>query len=492
MRCLPSGIISLLACTALFSTAGEIGRPIIRTFGTSEAHAKGPVLSFAEAADGSLFIGSNQLVTFDGVRWQLIEAPGIYGFRALGGTGNRIWVGAETAVGFVERDQRGIWNFTSLVLQLRAALNHEPPPIDLVVPVGNGAVFVSSREILRWNGRVFESWAFSRQVVAATLHNSVLFHENGGGLFILGETGPPQLVRPASQLPDSVVDWLLPANETAGLEGLLLETPAGLYRIGEGKNERLTSLSAAVQGKSPHTAVRTDHDDVAIATDHDGVVLASARGEIESTINRAAGMTSDRVHCLWYDRRRALWMGLDNGCARLDRNTITSEFDAREGLEKGLPRRVVDSGSHTFVVTDQSVYLLDTKEIPCRFIPIAFVHSQLLDAVAIGDDVWVSATDGLWNIQKGATLVKVADTKSPVTMTEVPWLPGLVYSGDHRLIGLRHSPSGKWESGVLLERLAGEPDSLLSGKNNEIWVSTTGEIDRYHFKASNDNKVGWR
>jgi hypothetical protein len=112
---LPLLFLSMVFACSQATAVPESGRPVIRSYGSAEGHSKGPVLAFAETEDGTVFVGSNYLVAFDGFQWQRIEIPGAYGFRALAAAAdpNRVWVWATGAIGYVQRDGAGIWSFVS-------------------------------------------------------------------------------------------------------------------------------------------------------------------------------------------------------------------------------------------------------------------------------------------------------------------------------------------------------------------------------------------
>jgi signal transduction histidine kinase/CheY-like chemotaxis protein len=387
----------------LLAVAGEeVGRPQMRFFGPAELHSKGPVRAFAETPDGSLVVGSNQLVVFDGVRSERIEVPGAYAFRALaralpagvGAAGaaaaSRVWVGASGAVGYVEADRFGRWNFVSLAAQARAAGLELSDPVETIFPLGTGAVFVTDQRVLRWDGVRFEGWrlpAAAPLKAAGAEGGAVWIHQPGTGLLRLDATGGPVRLRSETTLPPGAVAWILDpggAEIAAGRraaesrsrgEGLLVGTGEAVYRLTADGSSRLAALSGLVQGQVPIGAVALESDQIAIMTAGNGVLIGSLHGGGTTVVNRAHGLSEDAPCAVWGDRRGAVWIGLNDGCVRVDSAGTVSIFDGREGLDAGLPRRVLALDGVTCVVTDQALYRIENSADG-----IARLHAVVSDA----------------------------------------------------------------------------------------------------------------
>src|SRR5258706_5876346 len=115
----PAGLVLFLSACFVSLLPGRAAEPTKATFGHAVVHAidageapiKDAVRAIAQARDGTLIVGSNQLAAFDGRQWQRIELPGTYAFRALAlAQGNfsaheRVYVGAIGQIGYIEPDQ---------------------------------------------------------------------------------------------------------------------------------------------------------------------------------------------------------------------------------------------------------------------------------------------------------------------------------------------------------------------------------------------------
>ena len=477
--CLITLGFALLQAGATASSSAESGRPLARSFGPAEGHSKGPVVAFAETDDGTLFVGSNHLVMFDGLRWQRIDIPGAYAFRALAAAAddpNRVWVGAAGAIGYVEREPSGLWLFHSLSAPLRAAGVSEAGEIGFVKTVGTDAVFVSNQRILRWNGRRFEVWTLpsrSRLKAAGNRHSLWIFQEDKG-LYRMDDHSSPRLVLPAVALGPSSPTWLLPPAETDSArpdaEGMLIGTEDAVYQVSGGSLAPLPDLSAAIAGQQPSFAADIGSDQIAIGTTKNGVVLAKRSGELLTVVNHANSLADDAVSGLWGDRRGAVWVGLNDGCARLDSVGVVSLFDRREGLERGLPRKVFSRHGSAYVLTDRVLYEVGETAQGARLKGIDTGSGPWSDALATEDEIWISGLTGLRRMGAGQA------THLPAgLLAQVPWLPGgLLFTQGNALWTYAPSPARGWEARSL-QFLAGEPPySVEVSPEGTVWVAADG------------------
>ena len=474
--CLLPLALALLPAGALASASAESGRPLVRTFGPSEGHSKGPVVAFAETDDGTLFVGSNHLVMFDGFRWQRIDIPGAYAFRALAPAAdpNRVWVGAAGAIGYVERERSGVWAFHSLAPALKAAGVNEAGEIGFVKSAGAAAVFVTNQRVLRWDGTRFETWTLPSpsRLKAAGDRKAVWIFQEDKGLFRIDERSPPRLVLPASVFPHPSPAWLLPPAATAAAspDGMLVGTDDAVYQVSQGGLAPLPELSAAVAGQEPGYAADIGSDQIAIGTAKSGVILARRTGEIVTLVNHTNSLGDDAVVGLWGDRRGAIWVGLNDGCARLDSVGVVSLFDRREGLERGLPRKVLSRQGSVYVLTDRVLYEVGESGQGKRMKSIDTGSGPWTDALATDDELWISGLTGLRRMGAGP-----ATHRPTGLLATLPALRGgILYTQGNALWAYTQSASRGWEARPLQFHAAEPPYSLAVTPSGTLWAAADG------------------
>lgn len=479
---------------ALFAVAGPVarcaaddqaGRPVIRIFDSGEIHAKGPVLAFAELADECLFVGSNHLVVFDGYRWQPLDIPGAYAFRALAaapGPRPLVWIGATGALGYAAQGPEGSWAFTSLLPALRRDGFSPPDEIDVAAAMGGGAAFVSERRLLVWTGSEFQAWSLSGPAPARAVQDetgALWILRAGRGLYRLDAAGPPRLVRAAATLPPGAAEWLVapPAGGAAPADpsGMLIGTTAGAFRLTSSGSERLPALSAFLSGEEPDAAVAADNDRIAVGTRRGGVVFATRSGDIVAEIDHANGLGDDSVFGLWSDRRGGVWAGLEDACARFDRVGFASRFDAREGLDEGLPRKVLALGNTIYVLTDKALYRLVPGLGSAHLSAVLRTPGRFSDAAAAPDALWVAGTGALWRVTAAGAFPALPTRQAISRVAVAPWLGGgALFTRGYALDGIEPSGSG-WSVRDYGIALGAAPVSLAVAPGGDVWLSTVDD-----------------
>ena len=469
-----------LACAPVFG-APESGRPVVRSFGSSEVHSSGPVVAFAETEDGTIFVGSNHLVMFDGFRWKQIEIPGAYEFRALAAAAdpNRVWVGAAGAIGYVQRAPTGIWSFQSLNPALRKAGLTAPLEVSAVRPAGNSAVFVGAQEVLRWNGTKFDLWRFDNdsKLRAAGDRQHMWVIQQGTGIWQVGESDQPKLVIPSAELPEGEAQWILPPPNAEGspafpLDGMLVGLDSGVFRQEKGRWQRLKGISDFLSQETGVFAADLGVDSFVVGTLNNGIALATNDGKVVLAFNHNNGLSDDSVCGLWGDRRQGIWIGLNDGCTRLDGLGDVSIFDRREGLDVGLPRKVFEKEGVRYVLTDRMLYRINSGPQGSRFEPIFAGNPRLADAAVIDGRIWVSGSDGLRSFGNPPLLVTGRETGM---IASAPWLPGgLVYAQGPSLGWSSPSSDPAWQAGSLEFHPGGIPNAVITVPSGRVWVSADG------------------
>ena len=203
-----------------------------------------------------------------------------------------------------------------------------------------------------------------------------------------------------------------------------------------------------MSGQSPIQAVAVEKDEIAVGTQKNGVVLANLQGEVVATVGRANGLGDDTVYGLWGDRRGGIWVGLDDGCDRLDSVGFVSVFDPREGLDRGLPRKVITEKDSTYILTDKALYRIapGAGSAGARLEPVIASAPQLNDAVSGPDGLWAGGIDGLWQVSGPGATPELFRTGNVARLATLPGAPGgLIYTGYY---SSRRSPARRTKPGL--------------------------------------------
>lgn len=466
-------VLMLAWCGLTLHTRGA-EQALVHNYSEGAAALKGAVTAIVETAEHTLLVGSNVLSEFDGRKWTEIPVPGGYAFRGLARAleSPRIYVGGIGALGYVER-AGGEWQFHSLTRALAEAGLKLPEDIWSVHAIRGGAVWLGTREVLRWDGVRFDGWtlAGNQPLAGWTVNDGLNLYQDNVGILKLTESGPPQLLIAARDLPVTPVTWCVPpTDERDGREG------AAFFGLGDaafrwegGKFTRLDELSRALRGSFPSNAVRLDRERIAIGTFKAGVVLATTTGRVLGAITPQQGLADDSVHSLC--RAAGLWIGLEGTLAWVESPGEAGAFLRNEGALRGVPRMVVEVNGREFLLASKSLARRESD----GSVTAVFGDAPLLwDATEAGEQLWIGGFGGLWTITgDGARAEHVHHVSTDVLQVKSTrrLAGGVVFLEGYALKGMQRGASG-WVPRDLGQIVPDTPVSLRESEDGDIWVST--------------------
>ena len=493
-----SAFVALFAATTAPRLAAAFGPAHAVSFihPTGAGATKSDTRSVTRSSDGTVIVGSNTLAAFDGARWQPIEIPAAYGFRALAPAApefpHRVWVGAIGAIGYTEKKASGEWHYTSLLPQLAAAGIRTIRDVWSVRALGSGAVWITDHHAFRWTpptagtGGHFDVWHLPANSRLSLFGGgeSAWLHQNKVGLLRITPTDPPSVIIPEALLPDRPVTWLVPSPGSP--DTLLLGLDDDAFRWTESAGfERLESLSNALHRSLPTDAVRLDEDRIAVSTFNNGVFIATTRGELLSHLAAETGLADNSIYSLFADGDR-LWAASPSGLIRIDGAGRSAFFDRHASLDGGRPLDVVEHDQRTYVLTTRNLSRSDDPSFATPLEQSLRANGVFSDLLPSPDGLWIAGFGGIWRSDGDAfrhEYIASADISRLCPTARFP--RGLLFLEGYRLKLLVPSTRGGWVDRDLGVELPDSPVSLFEDIHGEVWVSTmTQGIQHFSWNPS--------
>jgi len=480
---------ALLQATAVYADWGdsEQGLPLIDSFPVASTRAKGAVWAFAPGPDGRLWVGSDQLLLFDGENTEVVATPETsYVFRALGKDANgQVWAGGIGTLGRLESDETGMWRYSPMNAELQSAGIDKLGDVWAAVATADGVAFVTDNKVLRWNGSKFETWDLPgpSRLIPCRSGNELWLYLEGTGLLRMEKDGPKRMFSVA-ELPATPVTWILGKEDA-----LIVGTSDAVYSRQGGAWRKLDGLSAAVAGKLPFCAVSLDGGRLAVGTFLEGIVLGKEDGSVLAVIDRSRGLPNDNIHALWADGRNNLWVGYEGGMSRIPIGGATSIFDRRNGLLELPVEKVLAKGGSTYVLTHKALYQLSAGKgmVGATLQPEPGLNAYLWDAAGIGPNLWVSGFGGAWRMDADHLINEHGVSADVFKVLPAPSLPDdPLLLENYQLKLLYPSSHGGWASRDLGLNVGDTPLSVLSDDAGGLWVSTIAN-GIFHFGKGEGN-----
>lgn len=452
---------------------------------------KSDTRSITRSSDGTVIVGSNTLAAFDGARWQPIEIPAAYGFRALATAAsefpNRVWVGAIGAIGYTEKTASGEWRYSSLLPQLAAAGIRTVRDVWSVRALGSGAVWITDHHAFRWTpptagvGGHFDVWHLPANSRLSLFGGgeSAWVHQNNVGLLRISPTGSPSVIIPEADLPGHPVTWLVPSP--AAPDTFLLGLDDDAFRwTGSAGFERLDSFSNALQGTLPTHAAVLDEHRIAVSTFNNGLFIATARGELLSHLTAENGLADDSIYSLFADGDR-LWAASPAGLIRIDGAGRSAFFDRHTSLDGGRPVDIVEHDQRTYVLTTRNLSRSDNPPSAAALEQSLRASGVFSDLLPSPDGLWVGGFGGIWRSEGDTFRHEYIASADIIHLCHTTRFPrGLLFLEGYRLKLLVPSTRGGWVDRDLGVELPDSPVSLFEDIHGDVWVSTmTQGIQRF-------------
>ncbi len=404
-------VLALLPCNVQAESASsfdEVGRFYMQSFSPEDYDGHSQNWDIVESPEGLLYVGNGSgVLEYDGVYWRLIPISNENAVRSLAiNTEGRIYVGAQGELGYLAADSLGRMSYVSL-------LDHVSPDDQAFADVweaektSDGIYFRTFERLFRWNGREMKVWRPEEEFGRIfALRDTLYVNQRGIGLMQM-EDDVLALAPGGGAFKDDLIRGLVPWGEASYL---VVTDARGMFQCSTQRGTEpacipfkpgLTELLASLQ---PYNATLLPEGHLAIGTAR-GVVLLDDRGRLLRNLNESSGLRDEDILSTYVDSQGGLWLGLDNGLARVEVATSLSYFDKTLGLP-GAVEQVVRHHGSLYAAANLGVYLLRPAAAgaPARFEPMPGISRQCWSLVSTEEALLAGSTRGLYDVDAGRML----------------------------------------------------------------------------------------
>lgn len=453
--------------------AAERGQPLARVFLPRDYHGHDQIWRIAELPDGRLLFGNlDQVLEFDGLRWQRIAVPGGSFIRALVTDAAGVaWLGGANELGRLVNGADGQLRYESLRARVPAEIG-DIGTVWTVHALADGIYFQTSVATLRWNGTRFDVWRIDEKgVVGAFPVDGRLIVSRERAWFTPRADGAWEQFLESPMLPRHLwraADGRLLA--VTGSRGIMAVEGTTLAPVP-------TEIDEWLKTKRPYAAFELPGGRIVIPSLQGGAVVLGPDFRVEETFDETAGLPSDTVIAAHLDRHGALWLGTDNGVVRLDYRSPVRVFGAAHGLGRSSPESISRVDGKLLVSTARGILELQPPERwpgNPRFRESHAYNDRVSDLVRFPDGVLAGGLEGLTWISGGkstrlAAPPAVRNVRSPVR------LPGtterIAATFINGVASWRHVGEG-WEFEGIWPDLSGELRSPTIDRDGALWLAT--------------------
>lgn len=375
-----------------------MGRPMSSYFSSAEYRAHDQNFAVTQDKSGVMYFANFAgVLEYDGVAWRTIPTENVTRVSALAiDAKGRVLVGANGEFGYLATDSTGAHRFQSL----STTLKQRPSAIMLVVPVKNGAWFVTENINFFWDGKVVKpvvhnlslqsAFAWRDRIVAYSKNRGIIAIENGKAVDLPRAADVPVLL-------DLV--GIVPAK---GDTTLLFTNGQGAYVLAGNNVRNLGGNAKAMLSSSKvSSAGRMQNGDLLVALGNGSLVALSTAGDLLYPIT-VPELREAQVNAVFKDRDNNVWLALNDGIGHLDIPSPVSLFDGGDGL-KGAITFIVRFQGRLFVGTLYGLFEIQNN----RPVRVSGSDGGCLGASVSNGNLYIASSKGLFQWSGNGGLVRL-------------------------------------------------------------------------------------
>ncbi len=456
----------------------EAGAPLLRNYSPTEYG--GAIQNWAVTQDqrGVIYIGNGEdgILEYDGIRWRRIPTANRTTVRSLAAAPDgRVYVGAVGEFGYLAPDTSGRMQYVSLLERL------EPKDRDFAdvwrtIVTERGVYFSTFKRLIRVHGDDIRVWpAESTLHLSFNVGNEIYVREAGVGLLRL-EDDELRLVpggdRFANEKVYAILPW--PVTVPSSSRSLLIGTRTqGFFRFdGKSLQPWRTDADAKLADALFYCAMWLADGTLAVGTLQGGVLILNSKGELLSRIDKSTGLADDTVFDMFQDRQGGLWLGLDNGLARVDVSAPLTHFGQRSGLDGSIIQMHRHRGT-LYAGTTQGLYrLVRAGEEPAHFAAVTEIQGQTWAFLDWGDSLLVGNVRGVFEVRGDKVQLVRPSDQATFSLLPSRLNPDRVFVGMHDGIGSMRWQADRWLDEGAIAGTSNEVRTLNEESNGDLWLGT--------------------
>jgi DNA-binding CsgD family transcriptional regulator len=476
------GIIYILAWVYFFSLGpvhGQLhnmGSPVVRNFFKTDYKAGTQNWAMVQDERGTLYMGNNKgILEFDGNEWQVYPLPNRTVVRSLAlGEDNRLYVGGQDEFGFLGLGPDNKPTFISIAEKIPEEFQNFAD-VWQIFSIGPEIVFCTTQHLFSWNGS--EVQVISSKT--AFLHffqvkDTIFIQDEERNLLVL-KNGMLE-TRISSELIDKAeVAALLPYD---GETLLAVTVHQGGFLIEKDKvKEWGEEVNSLLREFTLFSGKRITEERFALGTTSSGLLILKKDGTPVLHLDKSSGLQNNTVLCMFQDREKNLWLGLDNG---IDHVAIHSPYYLIRS-DSGLDGTGYTSIKHKdlfYIGTNQGLFFTKWDENwnamqAAKFTMIPDTEGQVWSLNLVQGELFMGHHKGLFRVENNRAI----PLPSPAGVWKMMPLSQdneLAILGTYDGLHLYQRRKGNVETWQRIKKLSGFDISarvMEQDKNGNIWVS---------------------
>jgi len=463
-------------------TTGEYGRPLMKKYTSKDYQYHGQTWASAQAPNGYMFFAhSKGILQFNGERWRLIRLPDNNLARSLATTdGARIYTGGFNEVGFLEPDDKGIYQYHSIT----RSEEWQFKDVHSIKTYDGFTYFRTSNGILRYNP------SDSSLKISSIKGYSRILNFDGELYVMIFQRGIYKLNDELfSENPEPFYAtkryFFYNAMGYPGKYSLVFDYKKGflLFDISNQETKKWNNqLENLTEVNYLYRSIRLRNGNYAMITGDKGVFILNDKGSIVHCLNKNNFFYENIILNLYEDNHKNLWFNTNNGVILARMQSPFTILDQKYGLQ-GYPNFSFIRNNKLTTGTTSGLFSQnfdDLNKVPVQPLQGEFNNIIISEHHNAGESVFISSADATFELNSRDTVMDIAVN----CFHQPPYDSSIVLSGSKNGMNKIYQVNGKWKS----KKIAGfdkSITSLYSLQPRKIWVKQRkGQLTFLHLDKS--------
>ena len=373
------------------------GLPDVQNYTPQEYQAHRQNWQITQAPNGVLYFANGKgLLSFNGEEWKLTMMPNRGHVRSLDVDNNGIvYVGANNDFGKLVTDSSEERKFQSF-LPLIDSIDHNFGRVRKTICTPEGTYFQAYQRIFRIENGEVKTWQFESTIYRIFyVHNQLYAIDLEKGLLLL-KNDEFISANQGSFLIQTRVSTMLPFGKN-----LLIGTRNnGLFIY---DHQRFipfkTEADPVFKNYGLYEGLISIDDKIVMITDsRNGIYILNKNGTIEGFINQSTGVASVDVLTIFEDQYSSLWIGSQEGLARIDHNSPYSIYDDRLRLE-GTIQSITSFEDQIYAASSEGLVKINAGQLEGTISEVGKIDSYCWEIEQWKDQLIIASSRGAFALK---------------------------------------------------------------------------------------------
>jgi len=340
--------------------------------------------------NGMIILGNGMgVMIYDGQKWDIIETPNTVRSLCVDAE-NKIFIGLDGDMGFLEKSKNGILSYVSLKNKIPEA-NKTFADVWSIIYYNNEVYFNTLDNIFIYQKDTFEiikptTAKFFKGM--SVINNKLYVSEPARGLEIINNhkvefvNGSDSLAKKIYCILDYDDENLLIGTRT---DGLFLYSPTKFVS----KPTKFSKIDSILTTDKLYNGIKIDDNHYCFTTVRNGIVLMDKDGNIEKQYNLDNGLIDNTCFDLFKDSNQQIWICSANGISLIYNNLPFNFSTTVNGLD-GFVASINYVNNKLYVCTDKNLYVQNND---LSFTTIANTNGQNYTTVFNNNNLYVVNQD---------------------------------------------------------------------------------------------------